>query len=294
MTYEQALLALRYNYKPDGKQLLQRKLCNATFLYPVSVHDSANVLVGLRLFNKTIATWYPNGRIALTNAGWWSPTTRERYNRFMPHGIRVYQQTPYWYVRTHSGVRPFYNDMALSPDGSLVNDRLEVLNKFDAHELQTKVHEYAKTYVRALLKGDIARFEEVMRCQTCHEYARNDPSSCHAAHILEHVNAGSITPDLLVWAFQESSGAAYMSTYRGARMCTSADLRDVLYMCWQENQIYWRKPKSQRELIKQTELLMTTTDRPRTDLVPRRFKRNIEMLLEDFILEHCGFQPMGG
>lgn len=51
--------------------------------------------------------------IRVSSCGWKTSTTKERINRYLPGGYRLYQEDYEWYLSTPNGVREFSDGMLL-------------------------------------------------------------------------------------------------------------------------------------------------------------------------------------
>lgn len=89
----------RLLYRQGGKLLLSRKIENNTWL------ERCPTGIQLRLHKTPIITWHRDNTLTLRTDGWFTMTTRERMNRFLPdHGDgRVLWVQPfdsYWHIGT--------------------------------------------------------------------------------------------------------------------------------------------------------------------------------------------------
>ena len=70
----------------------------------------------IRLHTTDIIT-FVGGRYVLNTNGWETVTTKDRINKYIPHGY-VYQHNFIWYVRTESeGDIEYYDNMMFDQDG---------------------------------------------------------------------------------------------------------------------------------------------------------------------------------
>lgn len=76
-----------------GKPAASRKIANNTLV--VSGGDSYAV----RLHNTDVVTAYPDGSLSLNTGGWYSVTTKERINRYLPTGITLGSERGEWRLR---------------------------------------------------------------------------------------------------------------------------------------------------------------------------------------------------
>lgn len=296
MNYERALATL--NHARTGKRLPKKKLMNATWLHEVAelptgqpfnpnIHEP---VVDLVLFDKHILSWKPNGNIALHSRGYKTWSTKDRYARYLPSGFRVWQDRPFWYIDTPTGTRPFFDEMELRADGS-VTGFPDALNAVNAHTLKNDVYQYSQFYAARLCNGVLSVVAE----NTCGECAWLELNGSDRAQLqlLEHVQKEITPPHLILAAVNRLDIQARAFQDRSSSGPASRQfLRQVIDASWHENQKAWRKPTSKRALIEQTELLMTRENLPRLDIRPRAYIKNLQMLVEDFLLEAFRFEWM--
>lgn len=288
MNYDRALATL--NHARTGKPLEKKKLCNATWLRRMP-NNGGEYLVDLVLFNKHIATWKPNGNIVLDSCGYKVVTTKDRYNRFL-YPYRVWQNRPFWYIRTPTCVLPFRDEMELTADGRDLS-RAPALNAIDATALKDKVYEYALLYTSRLVRGAIS---SVSDCTQCHRIPwsadSNELAEQDVVHLLHHMERDCTPPSIIEAAVNRLDASARCFTDRRAGPASRPHLREVIEVSWKEMQPIWRKPRTKKALLEQTELLMTRDDLPSRNLVPRQYIANLRMLVEDFLLMTFGFEWM--
>jgi hypothetical protein len=280
MNYEQALKAL--HHARGGRLLDRKKVGNETWLEcPPPAATGVTGAISLVLFKKYILAWLPNGDIELNNRGFWSYTTKDRYNKYLPQGFSVWQEHPYWYLKTPTGVRAFTNGMVVGADGSYSG----MTGQVNAKELLRQVQEYAKLYAGRLVRGEI--LEASRHCPGC---ARPPPepspyTAIPPAHALAHVQS-STTPASLALN-------AVLMARRSDRSWPSgpASLSNILLSCWQEHQFIWRPAHSKKALVRQTEARFLQ-DKVPLNIVPSKYKQNLRWLIEDYLLDMFGFERM--
>jgi len=67
--------------------------------------------IAVRLYSTDVVTFLENGDIILNAGGYRTTTTKDRINRVLPLGWRVYSKDWDWYVHTPAGVFEFYDGM---------------------------------------------------------------------------------------------------------------------------------------------------------------------------------------
>lgn len=293
MNYDRAMAELKH--ARTHRKMDSRKLCNATRLLRVFATDkdgNTEQHASLELFQEVILTWKPNGNIALTSAGYKTITTRDRYTRYLPSGFRVWQERPYWYIRTPSGTRPFRDGMEVRPDGWDIT-LPKTLNELDARELKTQTFAYAKLYADKLVRGMIAQ-NPSYDCPSCSRIAasRKEFDEGQRLHLLEHVQYHHEVPAGLLRAALNRAYSSRLFGHKGKHVVTRTFMHEVVAASWTEAQKLWRTPRTHRALLEQTELKLLAPELPRMDIRPRAHVMNIRWLLEDFLLGAFYFEEM--
>lgn len=295
MNYERALESLRH---ARTKKLLDRKrLCNKTWLFQIVPEvgqpfgEVKHPAVGLELFEKHILTWNPDGTIRIFDHGYKTRTTADRLNSYMPSGFRTWQYRPYWYLRTPSGTRPFFDGMTLLPDGQ-VKELPPAFNKVDAWELKAKVIDYSRLFVSRLIRGELGkdgRLDRVHCCDACYSHMLSSTVAIDKSltletreHLLDHVQR-DVTP------FALAKLAAYYARGTRFKHTTWRVVQAAVRACAHDLQMAWRAPRTRRQLIEKTEIQMTT-DLP--DVHPYYHRKDMAQAIVDFLLEQFGFEEM--
>lgn len=117
----------RLLYRNNGERILTRKIANHTYL------ERCPTGVQLRLHRTAVITWHRDDTITVRTDGWYTMTTKERINAWLPHrgryierrdenggyldgewvGLRLglYSARGFWYVETARGERAFHDGM---------------------------------------------------------------------------------------------------------------------------------------------------------------------------------------
>lgn len=101
-----------------------RKIANNTYLekFDAMFHDSVPS-IGIRLHGTYVVKFYANGTTELNSGGYRTVTTKDRMNRYLPFGARIWQQDGTWYYyaegETDSSVI-FRDDMAIDSETGAV------------------------------------------------------------------------------------------------------------------------------------------------------------------------------
>jgi hypothetical protein len=290
VNYARALATL--HHARTGKLLEKKKLENATWLHLVHVAREP-YCVDLVPFDKHILTWYPNDSIAIDNCGYWAWTTKDRLNKYMPSGFRVWQTRPYWFIKTPRAVLPFRNGMHLDACGGnmALPNQVHVVG---AHGMQEKVRAYAKAYAARLVDGKISREPYCTLCTTANNL---ELPMEKRLHLLTHMSLDEFPGEIVIEAMRRTVPGDKYHFHQGERFGSSF-LADLVFASWKEVQVFWRKTTSRKALIEQVEQRMTTSlvisfppGGPKER--PRKYITNFRMMIEDFLLEYVvGFERM--
>jgi hypothetical protein len=69
--------------------------------------------------NTDIMSFYPNGDIKLHIGNWFTVTTKQRLNQYLPSGIGVYSHRGEWFLYRGQPMAVFTNGMTIHPDGRI-------------------------------------------------------------------------------------------------------------------------------------------------------------------------------
>ncbi len=258
---------------------------------------------------KKLIHWSAEGRVALTNSDWWTFMSRDRLNRFMPTGFRVWQKKPYWFLQTPSGVRPWRNEMELDLEGKTYGTFHPEVATRDAPELWNEVEAYAKEYVAKLLRGLFpAPYDRSLLCKDCTQGATVENASTSSDHILQHLRGENASGNFIYAAITSANKllrggteGLYAPRDLGGELHIAKGmniprqvLRDAVSTCWSGTRALLMKPRTKAELVTQTELRMTAeADDWRSAMKnPRVLGWNLRRLLADYMLDSLGFQRM--
>lgn len=273
------------------------------------VRDSDGDGIILTFHKHPLIRWEKEGHIALSNCDFWTTTTQQRLNQFMPTDFRVWQRRPYWFLSTPTGVRPWQNEMEIDYNGKTYGSFHPEVSRGNAHELWDEVEAFAKAYVARLLRGMMSsplRGEDASRdCMTCTHSANIENATQPSDHVVRHLKEGDANGYLILAAVTAAdkslrggtkgleSRASTTGTPKGMQLPRQA-IRDAVLACWSGSRELLLKPRSKRELVEQTEKRMTMAleDMPREDIKPRAFSWNLRRLLADYMLDSLDFQRM--
>lgn len=185
--------------------------------------------------DQNLAIWYHgspvvvyrgDGVVMVDSCGWRTSTTKHRISEYSP--FQVYQERGIWYafVRDHAvarglgmgGVYLFSDGMGVSVAGIIfgAKHRSEAADQIKAvAKLRRRVQAYAKSFVSALLAGDVAE-PSGADCFLCAFGADQNGKrlslgelSGDSSHLMSHIDEGYYVPSLLINAM-EAMGASAM------------------------------------------------------------------------------------
>lgn len=93
-----------------------KKLCANTYLTLGFNRD-----IELVYHNTAIIIFCVNDEIVLNNGGWYTSTTKERMNMFLPNNVRVWQDKGQWQVRDKTDYYPYANGQVFK-NGTLIRE----------------------------------------------------------------------------------------------------------------------------------------------------------------------------
>jgi hypothetical protein len=193
------------------------KLKHETWVVQEQVKDSEGEVRDeyvVRLFDKPIMRYFPDGVIQLDSCGYRTVTTKQRFNQYL-EDWSVYQERSIWYVVKHTpgvtyGKAPrfaFQDGMRLYPLGFVEGagpdpDELRALDK--------KIVKYAHAYVEALFDGKVPAPSQG-DCWFCAlRTDRNGKTLGEATgdteHLLSHMEEPYYVPSMLDNAMGEFPG----------------------------------------------------------------------------------------
>jgi len=74
--------------------------------------------VAYRLHNTNVVTIKKNGDVILNTGGWWSATTKERINKYIPIDQSIAQRDFVWYINGEQ----YYDGISFNKDGDKIED----------------------------------------------------------------------------------------------------------------------------------------------------------------------------
>ena len=182
------------------KGIRRKRLERNTYLYKED--DTFQV----KLHNTFIVTIFPDNSCILNSDGWFTPTTKDRINRFSPDNISLSQKNRVWYLDDGS---EFFDGVIVASDGSPINP-LSENETADLDKKRKKLNKMISDYIRGFWQA--VKFGQVGYpsggdCWYCCMVNENGESlgemSSHD-HLIKHMEERYYVPSLLYNAFKES------------------------------------------------------------------------------------------
>ena len=107
-----------YNYILKGKNKVSRTIANNT---TARLENNGDIIITLH--STDICILQSDNTRTFYTGGWYTVTTKERINRFMPAPYKVYQADYSWYVwncRTQERVCEFCNGLTITGSGEVL------------------------------------------------------------------------------------------------------------------------------------------------------------------------------
>lgn len=124
-----------------------RTIANNTWVEPRDDNQ-----IAIRLHKTDILIFSPNGSVRLETGDWFTVTTKQRINRFMPNWFSLWQENYEWYVNnwTQNETVPFFNGMTFDYEsGELLNPENIAAaedTKTDNEKTSKRINEYVSRY----------------------------------------------------------------------------------------------------------------------------------------------------
>jgi hypothetical protein len=160
----------------------------------------------VKLHNTFVVKIFPDNSCVLNSGGWFTPTTKDRINRFSPENVGLSQENKVWYLNDGS---EFFDGIIVRNDGTAINP----LTKQETKNLDKKrkqlnkmISEYIKGFCMAV-KLEKVGYPDSGDCWYCCMVNEDGESlgdiSSHD-HIIKHMEENYFVPSLLYNAFKES------------------------------------------------------------------------------------------
>ena len=163
--------------------------------------DSGSIII--RHFATNIITYEVNGKITLRNGGYFTATTKERLNNFIPNEFSIWQNKGLWTVsnRNLQITRNWKEGITLLADGNIENYEEESIEE-ETKKLTKKINKYAKAFVDAFIAGNIEHLSGG-DCWYCLMKVEGSGQSLgdetnNTDHLLSHIEEDYFVPSLLM------------------------------------------------------------------------------------------------
>lgn len=138
----------------QGRNRASRKLANNTYLHRHGSNAEPDSFA-VRLHNTDIMLFRSNGDVILDVGPWQTITTKERLNRYLPYGWRLWQERSIWFLSRDGVTVGYANNMMLHADGTVSDAEDVEAKKLATRKLLREIKNYAERYVDALFKGEV-------------------------------------------------------------------------------------------------------------------------------------------
>ncbi|CAK0779623.1 hypothetical protein CCP2SC5_920019 [Azospirillaceae bacterium] len=176
--------------------------------------------------NNTVEYYIENGRfirlhttdilvfsgdsIRISSGGWQTRTTKERINKYLPQGYRLFSEDGFWFI-SHAGSRfPFKDGMVIDLKNNTA-DSGNYHKALTAFKLEKKNLTYFVEKYAAALHGGTLPLPGAGDCFIC-QIAANNPDYKNYDHIQSHIDEFYLVPEL-IWAACRSTGNEYYLRY---------------------------------------------------------------------------------
>ena len=162
--------------------------------------DGNSVLI--RHFATDIVEYVSNGIIILNNGGYYTSTTKERLNAFIPNEFYIWQEKGVWSLsnRNLQISHKWKNGITILPDGRISNYAENDLEE-KTKTLTKQINIYAKMYVKAFVAGNIEK-PSGGDCWYCAMKTENGNSLGDefkdTGHLLSHLEENYFVPSILM------------------------------------------------------------------------------------------------
>lgn len=177
-----------------GRSGDSRKLQNNTWLHRIDEHT-----IGVRLHNTDVVLIHDDGSYTLDTGGWYTVTTKDRINSYLPRPLRVYSKRGRWSLwnwETHEEVHRFFDGIRVSVDGTVLNPRRAEMEAQDAREkdIEKRMNKYIRKFLHALRDG--IPMPSGGDCWGC-----TSGGALGDSHLLDHFDEDYFVPSLLINAY---------------------------------------------------------------------------------------------
>ena len=158
--------------------------------------------IAIKYHATEILEYKSDGSIVLNNGGWFTSTTKLRYNHFLPNEFSVWQERGLWTItnRELNLTVGWKNGMIILPDGTFEgyaepdhDDEVKILTK--------KINKYAKDFTTALLNREIEQpsgGDCWYCCMKTEEGSTLGDATKDKNHLLNHLEEDYYVPSILI------------------------------------------------------------------------------------------------
>jgi hypothetical protein len=150
-----------------------------------------------RLHRTDILTICKNGTVVLNTGGWRTLTTKDRLQKFLPAGIRVFSEKGVWMVSIGNSNYVFEDGMRVDNNGKVKGAGSMIKNL----KMRKRIQKYAGDYVQALVDGKIGAPGNG-DCWGCLMVDKEGNPGLGADHLVSHMDGKYYVPSL-VWNAQK-------------------------------------------------------------------------------------------
>ena len=169
-----------------------RKVANNTYL------KRRGEDIAVMLHATDVLTFHADNTVTLNAGGWYTATTKDRLNTYLPAGFGIWQEKGVWSLSTPAGRVRFFDGMRVDLDtGRVVNAPEVAPEEYDA---ENKALEKA---IARVLDGLTAEsvydmvYDRSGDCWTCRAPRGSDPE-----HLRMHVDDGTVNGTIIHRAYE--------------------------------------------------------------------------------------------
>lgn len=245
------------NGKRDYQELDQRlskrhtlKVSNNTYL-----NRRPDDCIAMRYHGTDVVLFKPDGSRVLNTGGWFTYTTKERMNWFLPDGMRIYQDQSIWYLYDYIANKTLciYRDgIVIGSRGGIKGGRSISATSISATKktkaLKRKIKRYADTFIEKLDKGEIPA-PSLADCIGCSMVAEDGSHPLAKGCVKLHVRESYYVPSLLVRAIKAMPVSQVAMWFVGDRWGGRSEGDTLSTMPWSDEIATEQLTKSLRRFI---------------------------------------------